>query len=52
LIPRMSFWWFMLSVRNIAAAPSLNLLGEIRLLNRLISWSWFRIFFLFFFVFF
>jgi NADH-ubiquinone oxidoreductase chain 4 len=25
-----------------AAPPPINLLGEIRLLNRLISWSWFR----------
>jgi NADH-ubiquinone oxidoreductase chain 4 len=26
----------------VAAPPSINLLGEIRLLNRLVSWSWFR----------
>jgi NADH-ubiquinone oxidoreductase chain 4 len=45
LIPSIYFWWFILSACNIAAPPSLNLLGEIRLLNRLISWSWFRIFF-------
>jgi NADH-ubiquinone oxidoreductase chain 4 len=35
----MSFWWFILSACNIAAPPSLNLLGEIRLLNSLVSWS-------------
>jgi hypothetical protein len=37
LIPRISFWRFMLSACNIDAPPSLNLLGEIRLLNSLIS---------------
>jgi NADH-ubiquinone oxidoreductase chain 4 len=30
LIPRISFWWFMLSACNIAAPPPLNLLGKIR----------------------
>jgi NADH-ubiquinone oxidoreductase chain 4 len=48
LIPRMSFWWFILSACNIAAPPSLNLLGEFRLLNSLVSWSWIRIFLLVF----
>nr|UQJ75113.1 NADH dehydrogenase subunit 4 [Neotermes sp.] len=40
LMPSMSFWWFMLSACNMSAPPSLNLLGEISLLNSLISWSW------------
>nr|URX54534.1 NADH dehydrogenase subunit 4 [Incisitermes snyderi] len=40
LMPSMSFWWFMLSACNMAAPPSLNLLGEISLLNSLVSWSW------------
>nr|URX53028.1 NADH dehydrogenase subunit 4 [Glyptotermes sp. 9 AB-2022a]URX53041.1 NADH dehydrogenase subunit 4 [Glyptotermes sp. 9 AB-2022a] len=40
LMPSMSFWWFMLSACNMAAPPSLNLLGEVSLLNSLISWSW------------
>nr|WHN64467.1 NADH dehydrogenase subunit 4 [Brachytarsina amboinensis] len=51
-MPSMSFWWFMLSVNNMAAPPSLNLLGEILLINSLIKWSWLSmimIFFLFFF---
>jgi NADH-ubiquinone oxidoreductase chain 4 len=52
LIPRISFWWFILSSCNMAAPPSLNLLGEIRLLNSLISWSWFSIFLLMFLSFF
>nr|URX54482.1 NADH dehydrogenase subunit 4 [Neotermes sp. 8 AB-2022a] len=40
LMPSMSFWWFMLSSCNMSAPPSLNLLGEISLLNSLVSWSW------------
>nr|URX52898.1 NADH dehydrogenase subunit 4 [Glyptotermes sp. 3 AB-2022a] len=52
LMPSMSFWWFMLSACNMAAPPSLNLLGEISLLNSLISWSWFSMFFLVFLSFF
>lgn len=39
-IPRIALWWFLLCSSNIAAPPTLNLLGEIRLLNRIISWSW------------
>jgi len=43
-IPSLSLWWFLLCAGNIAAPPTLNLLGEIRLLNRIISWSWISIF--------
>lgn len=39
-IPRIALWWFLLCSRNMAAPPTLNLLGEISLLNRLVSWSW------------
>lgn len=39
-IPSMTLWWFLLSACNIAAPPSLNLLGEISLLNRIVGWSW------------
>lgn len=42
-IPRISFWWFLLSARNIACPPTLNLLGEVGLLNRIIGWSWISI---------
>lgn len=42
-IPRIRFWWFLLCSRNIAAPPSLNLLGEIILINRILSWSFIRI---------
>lgn len=41
-IPRMALWWFLFRSSNIAAPPSLNLLGELSLLNRIISWSTFR----------
>jgi NADH-ubiquinone oxidoreductase chain 4 len=37
LILRIYFWWFMLSACNMAAPPSLNLLGEFRLLNSFVS---------------
>nr|YP_010489364.1 NADH dehydrogenase subunit 4 [Lauridromia dehaani]UWM10781.1 NADH dehydrogenase subunit 4 [Lauridromia dehaani] len=38
-MPSMGLWWFMLSVGNMAAPPTLNLLGEISLIMALISWS-------------
>lgn len=38
-LPSLSFWWFLLCAGNIAAPPTLNLLGEISLLNRIIFWS-------------
>nr|URX52833.1 NADH dehydrogenase subunit 4 [Bifiditermes rogierae] len=52
LMPSMSFWWFMLSACNMAAPPSLNLLGELSLLNSLIAWSWVSMCFLVFLSFF
>nr|YP_010998239.1 NADH dehydrogenase subunit 4 [Plecia hardyi]WPM86396.1 NADH dehydrogenase subunit 4 [Plecia hardyi] len=39
-MPSMAMWWFLLSSSNMAAPPTLNLLGEISLLNSIISWSW------------
>lgn len=39
LIPSMSLWWFLLCSSNIAAPPSFNLVGEIILINRLVSWG-------------
>nr|YP_010309895.1 NADH dehydrogenase subunit 4 [Pheosia rimosa]UMR55029.1 NADH dehydrogenase subunit 4 [Pheosia rimosa] len=39
-MPSMSLWWFLLMSSNMAAPPSLNLLGEISLINSLLSWSW------------
>nr|YP_009351204.1 NADH dehydrogenase subunit 4 [Sphaerotermes sphaerothorax]AQP28834.1 NADH dehydrogenase subunit 4 [Sphaerotermes sphaerothorax]URH16562.1 NADH dehydrogenase subunit 4 [Sphaerotermes sphaerothorax] len=40
LMPSMTMWWFLLSACNMAAPPSLNLLGEVGLLSSLVSWSW------------
>nr|AML26002.1 NADH dehydrogenase subunit 4 [Staphylinidae sp. BMNH 1274240] len=45
-IPSMSLWWFLLLSSNMAAPPSLNLLGEITLINSLVSWSILSMFFL------
>nr|YP_010021581.1 NADH dehydrogenase subunit 4 [Neoasterolepisma foreli]QOL10509.1 NADH dehydrogenase subunit 4 [Neoasterolepisma foreli] len=44
LMPSMTMWWFLLSICNMAAPPSLNLLGEISLLNSVIGWSNYSIF--------
>nr|YP_011004271.1 NADH dehydrogenase subunit 4 [Frontopsylla diqingensis]WPS93646.1 NADH dehydrogenase subunit 4 [Frontopsylla diqingensis] len=38
-MPSMTLFWFLLSSCNMAAPPSMNLLGEIWLINSLISWS-------------
>nr|AVJ52486.1 NADH dehydrogenase subunit 4 [Diolcus variegatus] len=38
-MPSMSLMWFLLCANNTASPPSLNLLGEIYLINSLISWS-------------
>nr|YP_009922406.1 NADH dehydrogenase subunit 4 [Malaza fastuosus]QNA48417.1 NADH dehydrogenase subunit 4 [Malaza fastuosus] len=39
-MPSMSLWWFLLLSSTMAAPPSLNLLGEISLINSMVSWSW------------
>nr|YP_011017093.1 NADH dehydrogenase subunit 4 [Orthaga aenescens]WQB62451.1 NADH dehydrogenase subunit 4 [Orthaga aenescens] len=39
-MPSMSLWWFLLMSSNMAAPPSLNLMGEISLINSVIAWSW------------
>nr|AFQ62135.1 NADH dehydrogenase subunit 4 [Promecognathus crassus] len=46
LMPSMTLWWFLLSSSNMAAPPSMNLMGEISLLNSLVSWTWFSMFML------
>nr|YP_009349995.1 NADH dehydrogenase subunit 4 [Hexacentrus unicolor]AQM40169.1 NADH dehydrogenase subunit 4 [Hexacentrus unicolor] len=43
-MPSMAMWWFLLSSSNMAAPPSLNLMGEIGLLNSIIMWSWLTMF--------
>jgi NADH-ubiquinone oxidoreductase chain 4 len=40
LMPSLRLWWFLLRAGNMAAPPTLNLLGEITLLNRLIGWRY------------
>lgn len=45
-MPRLSLWWFLLCSGNIAAPPTLNLLGEISLINRIVRWSFYSIIFL------
>nr|YP_004935226.1 NADH dehydrogenase subunit 4 [Protoplasa fitchii]AET13051.1 NADH dehydrogenase subunit 4 [Protoplasa fitchii] len=39
-MPSLALWWFLLCSANMAAPPTLNLLGEISLLNSVVSWSW------------
>nr|YP_010702030.1 NADH dehydrogenase subunit 4 [Trixa longipennis]WCL18818.1 NADH dehydrogenase subunit 4 [Trixa longipennis] len=39
-MPSMTLWWFLLSSCNMAVPPTLNLLGEISLINSVVSWSW------------
>uniref|UniRef100_A0AAN0N6J6 NADH-ubiquinone oxidoreductase chain 4 n=1 Tax=Teucriogethes sp. TaxID=3123426 RepID=A0AAN0N6J6_9CUCU len=52
IMPSMSLWWFLFSSSNMAAPPSLNLLGEIMLINSLISYNWLMMLFLSFISFF
>lgn len=42
-IPSITLWWFLLRIRNMAAPPSLNLLGEINLFIRIINWNKFNL---------
>nr|YP_010946474.1 NADH dehydrogenase subunit 4 [Chorisoserrata biceps]WGO57192.1 NADH dehydrogenase subunit 4 [Chorisoserrata biceps] len=51
-MPSMSMWWFMFSSCNMAAPPSLNLLGEVGLINSLVGWSFLTMFILIFLSFF
>nr|YP_010471433.1 NADH dehydrogenase subunit 4 [Tyraphus nitidus]UVG40772.1 NADH dehydrogenase subunit 4 [Tyraphus nitidus] len=39
IIPSISLWWFLFSSSNMAAPPSLNLLGEIALINSLFCFN-------------
>nr|UPL65632.1 NADH dehydrogenase subunit 4 [Gralliclava horrens] len=38
-MPAMSMFWFLFSINNMASPPSLNLMGEILLINSIMSWS-------------
>nr|YP_011010324.1 NADH dehydrogenase subunit 4 [Metrocoris vietnamensis]WPW46939.1 NADH dehydrogenase subunit 4 [Metrocoris vietnamensis] len=48
LMPSLSFFWFMFCANNMASPPSLNLLGEIMIINSLMSWNNYTFIFLFF----
>nr|UZN44934.1 NADH dehydrogenase subunit 4 [Timanthes sp. f ZQH-2022] len=39
-MPSMAMWWFLLVSSSMGAPPSLNLVGEIGLLNSVVGWSW------------
>nr|WNN67218.1 NADH dehydrogenase subunit 4 [Colasposoma dauricum] len=38
-LPNLSFWWFIFCISNMAAPPTMNLLGEIFLINTLVFYS-------------
>nr|AOY39911.1 NADH dehydrogenase subunit 4 [Curculionidae sp. BMNH 1039956] len=52
LMPSLSLWWFFFCIANMAAPPSMNLLGEIYLLSSIISMSFYFMLFLMFMSFF
>nr|BBN79997.1 NADH dehydrogenase subunit 4 [Grandidierella rubroantennata] len=39
LMPSLSVWWFFLLAANMAAPPTLNLLGEVMLISSLLNWN-------------
>nr|YP_009485638.1 NADH dehydrogenase subunit 4 [Tapeinus singularis]AVZ00774.1 NADH dehydrogenase subunit 4 [Tapeinus singularis] len=45
-MPSLSLFWFVLSSNNMASPPSLNLLGEVMLINSVMSWSSYSFLFL------
>nr|AYR05306.1 NADH dehydrogenase subunit 4 [Coleoptera sp. ACP-2013] len=51
LMPSLSLWWFLLCSSNMSAPPSLNLMGELLLINSISLYSKYSMFFLFFLVF-
>nr|YP_010327175.1 NADH dehydrogenase subunit 4 [Dryocoetes hectographus]UJG10836.1 NADH dehydrogenase subunit 4 [Dryocoetes hectographus] len=51
IIPSLSLWWFLFCSSNMSAPPSLNLLGEIILINSIYLYSSILLIFLFFLVF-
>nr|ARH53787.1 NADH dehydrogenase subunit 4 [Cortodera humeralis] len=46
MMPSLSLWWFLFCACNMAAPPSLNLLGEIILINSLVSFNIFNMIFI------
>nr|YP_011010285.1 NADH dehydrogenase subunit 4 [Ventidius longitarsus]WPW46900.1 NADH dehydrogenase subunit 4 [Ventidius longitarsus] len=47
LMPSLTFFWFLFCSSNMSSPMSLNLLGEILIINSLMSWSTFTFLFLF-----
>uniref|UniRef100_A0AAU7YTT9 NADH-ubiquinone oxidoreductase chain 4 n=1 Tax=Rhopalus latus TaxID=238591 RepID=A0AAU7YTT9_9HEMI len=45
-MPTMSMFWFLFMINNMASPPSLNLLGEILLINSIVGWSTYTLLFL------
>jgi len=41
VLPSVSFFWFIFSIINISAPPSINLLGEILLISRILNISFY-----------
>nr|AAX38560.1 NADH dehydrogenase subunit 4 [Pseudosquilla ciliata] len=39
IMPTMAMWWFLLCAGNMAAPPTLNLLGEVQLIISIMNWS-------------
>nr|YP_009142397.1 NADH dehydrogenase subunit 4 [Squilloides leptosquilla]AKH03059.1 NADH dehydrogenase subunit 4 [Squilloides leptosquilla] len=39
IMPTMAMWWFLLCAGNMAAPPTLNLLGELQLIISIMNWS-------------
>nr|YP_010426655.1 NADH dehydrogenase subunit 4 [Aoria nigripes]USM11441.1 NADH dehydrogenase subunit 4 [Aoria nigripes] len=46
IMPNFSFWWFIFCIMNMAAPPSMNLLGEIILINSLVAYNLYLMIFL------
>ncbi|YP_003208162.1 NADH dehydrogenase subunit 4 (mitochondrion) [Halyomorpha halys] len=46
MMPSLSMFWFMFCSNNMSSPPSLNLLGEIYLINSIISWDYMTFIFL------
>nr|YP_010035843.1 NADH dehydrogenase subunit 4 [Acropteris iphiata]QQQ89079.1 NADH dehydrogenase subunit 4 [Acropteris iphiata] len=51
-MPSLTLWWFLFLSSNMAAPISLNLMGEISLINSMMSWSFLSMFMLMFLLFF
>nr|YP_009443921.1 NADH dehydrogenase subunit 4 [Stimulopalpus japonicus]ATU07142.1 NADH dehydrogenase subunit 4 [Stimulopalpus japonicus] len=44
IMPSMSMWWFLFCINNMGSPPSMNLVGEIGLINSLFSYSYYGMF--------